>query len=124
MQFSDNRSNDENNFQPDEYQQIRVRQLENKFKFKFEPWLYGFAMTLREPVKAYAWFVQSKKYWMIWKPETKVLNFCDDEKNSKWAKWAIQNIKRFLDKELFEHFGKIEFQANGQVYPEKRGMEQ
>ncbi len=96
-------------------QHDRIRSLENKFEFSFEPWLHGFAMTLAEPVKAFAHFVQPKGYDVDWNPQTRVMNFRGD-----LAKWGMENVKRWLGKEVFDHFGKIRFAVNGVAVTEKQ----
>lgn len=107
MSKYDEETNDAGNQGIDENQAYKVRFTEQKFRFKFEPWLYAFAMTLHEPAKAYAWFVQSKKYRVIWNHETRMMNFTGD-----MAKWGMENIKRYLGKEVFDHFGQIRFTVN------------
>lgn len=119
MEFTSNALTNPKKSDVDEYQEIKIRQLESQFKFKFDDWLHGFAMTVRNPVRVYSWFVQSKKYWIFWDAQMKIMNFCDggDEKN-KWAEWGMRKVKNFLGKEIFEHFGRVQFQVNGVVVTE------
>lgn len=107
-----------NNSSVDEYQAIRVHQLENKFNFKFNGWLHGLAMTIHNPVKIYSWMIGSKKYSVTWDAEQKIISI-DDNPNEKkkyhWAHFGYNGIKSYLDKELSDYFGNILFKVNGEM---------
>lgn len=99
----------------DEYTQIRIKGIERQFKTTFPKWLYDFAMTVSEPIKVYAWFLQSKKYKIEWDEHTRVMNFIGYGHKQNYQGWAIEQIKKILGRELFDHFGKISFAIDGVV---------
>lgn len=100
----------------DEVQHIRVRSLEVKNKFKFDPWMHALAMKISEPVKVYAWMVQSKRYKIEWNHETRTLNFIDmTESERQFAKFGMKGVKNYLGNDIFDHFGKINYAINGVI---------
>lgn len=103
----------------DEYQSIRVRQLENQFKFSFDPWLHTFAMVVNDPVKVWGWMQRDNKYRVSWDSSKRVMDFSDDGGRERWALWGLNNVKKYLGVELYNHFGHVKFSINGDLQIEK-----
>lgn len=108
MSYTPKSATEKNNTQGHSRMHDRIRYLENQFDFRFDPWLHGFAMTLSEPARAFAHFVQPAGYDVDWNPQSHVMNF-----TGTLAKYGMENIKRWLGKEVFDHFGKVRFSVNG-----------
>lgn len=107
MDFS---GKDSKNKSPSEYQKIKIKHLERQFEFSFEPWLFDFAMTVSEPVKVHAWLMASKHYSVAWDPQMKEMDFSG---KGDWGKWGLERTLAYLGKEIYDHFGRVNFTING-----------
>ncbi len=104
----------------DENQAIKIRDVEHKFKFTFDPWLHAFAMKVSYPVKVYSWFLASNKYKVTWDSATRIMDFVtlvdkENEARYHWASYGLQRVKSYLGKELYDHFGSVKFAINGEI---------
>lgn len=106
-------TNSENSFQPDEYQDAKIKFTERKFKISFTPWQHALAMAVSEPVKIYAWFISSRKYSVTFDPQTKIMHFRDDgDKTTQWARFGMSHVKTFLGSAIYSVFGPIRYMVN------------